>query len=110
MLAIAREALRDYVWASNDFIESMPTMLDPNQLKNRIIAAWPDAQVDFNDTTGTGDHFQAVVVAPSFEGKTMVEQHKMVYALFDAELKSGALHALALKTYTPTQWDKKKNK
>jgi len=40
----------------------------------------------------------------------MVEQHKMVYALFDAELKSGALHALALKTYTPTQWEKKKNK
>jgi len=38
----------------------------------------------------------------------MVEQHKMVYALFDAELKSGALHALALKTYTPTSGKRKR--
>lgn len=85
-------------------------MLDPNQLKTRILNAWPDAKVDFNDTTGTGDHFQAVVISPSFEGKTMVEQHQMVYALFEAELKSGALHALALKTFTPAQWEKRKNK
>jgi acid stress-induced BolA-like protein IbaG/YrbA len=85
-------------------------MLDPNKLKHRIITEWPGAQVDFIDTTGTGDHFQAVVVAPSFEGKTMVEQHKMVYALFETELKDGSLHALALKTYTPAAWEKKNAK
>lgn len=85
-------------------------MLDASALKARILQEWPQAQVDFIDTTGTGDHFQAVVISPSFEGKGMVEQHQMVYALFEAELKSGALHALALKTYSPTQWDKRQKR
>jgi stress-induced morphogen len=85
-------------------------MLDPNKLKQRILNEWPEAKVDFIDTTGTGDHFQAVVVSPSFEGKTMLEQHRMVNAIFNTELRSGELHALALKTYTPTQWEKKQGK
>jgi stress-induced morphogen len=84
-------------------------MLDPNKLKQRILNEWPGSTVDFIDTTGTGDHFQAVVVSPSFEGKTMLEQHRMVNAIFNAELRDGSLHALALKTYTPAQWEKKQS-
>ncbi len=79
-------------------------MLSANALKQRILAAYSDAQVDFIDSTGTGDHFQAVVVSTAFEGKTPVEQHQLVYALFQKELADGSLHALALKTYTPAQW------
>lgn len=59
-----------------------------------------------NDTTGTGDHFEARVVSPAFTGKTMVEQHQLVYAPLQPWLKSGELHALALKTYSPEQWKK----
>jgi acid stress-induced BolA-like protein IbaG/YrbA len=36
----------------------------------------------------------------------MVEQHRMVYAPLDDLIKTGALHALALKTYSPEQWKK----
>ncbi len=48
-------------------------------------------------------HFQCVVVSPQFAGKTMVQQHQLVYqALGEAMVE--AVHALALRTYTPSQW------
>ena len=81
-------------------------MLDPDMLKARITAAIPDADVEVKDMTGTGDHFEARVVSASFSGKTMVEQHQLVYAPLQDLLRTGELHALALKTYSPTQWQK----
>lgn len=71
-----------------------------------IAGALEGAQVEVRDTTGTGDHFEARVVSAAFEGKTMIEQHRLVYAPLQALLQTGELHALALKTYTPEQWKK----
>ncbi|MDP9003069.1 MAG: BolA family transcriptional regulator [Myxococcota bacterium] len=72
----------------------MPT---PETLKTRLIAAFPDAQVEVTDLTGTQDHFQAVVVTRAFDGKSRIEQHKMVYAAL-GDLMKGEIHALALTT------------
>lgn len=83
-------------------------MLDPNLLKARIEQALPGAIVELRDTTGTGDHFEARVVSPSFVGLSMVQQHQQVYAPLKDVLATGELHALALKTYTPEQWSKVK--
>ena len=81
-------------------------MLDPNELSKRIRTKLPGAEVELRDTTGTGDHFEARVVSAAFAGMSMVEQHKLVYGSFDDLLKTGELHALALKTFTPEQWQK----
>ena len=81
-------------------------MLDPEKVKQRIAGALPDAEVEVKDLTGTGDHFEARVVSATFDGKTMVDQHKLVYAPLQDWLKSGELHALALRTYSPSQWEK----
>lgn len=81
-------------------------MLDPKLIEERIRGALEGAEIEVRDTTGTGDHFEARVVAKAFEGKSMVEQHQLVYAPLKDLLDSGALHALALKTYTPEQWQK----
>jgi stress-induced morphogen len=81
-------------------------MLDPATLEARIKAALPDALVTIRDLTGTGDHFEARVVSGAFDGKSMVEQHSAVYAPLQDLLDSGALHALALRTYSPEQWKK----
>lgn len=83
-------------------------MLDPVVLKSRIEAALPGAQVEIRDTTGTGDHFEARVVSPTFVGLSMVQQHQQVYGPLKDVLATGELHALALKTYTPEQWSKVK--
>jgi stress-induced morphogen len=81
-------------------------MLEPSLLEARIKAALPDAQVTIRDLTGTGDHFEARVVSIAFEGKSMLDQHSAVYAPLQDLLDSGALHALALRTYSPEQWKK----
>lgn len=70
-----------------------------DDVKNRIAAALPGADVQVGTFSGD-DHFEALVVAPQFEGKTRVEQHQMVYAALDG-LIGGAMHALALKTRKP---------
>ncbi len=79
-------------------------MLDPNDIAQRITAALPGAVVEVRDLTGTGDHFEARVIAAAFEGMGMLDQHQAVYGPLRDVLDSGALHALALKTYTPDQW------
>jgi acid stress-induced BolA-like protein IbaG/YrbA len=81
-------------------------MLTPEAIRQRIVGALPGSEVEIHDSTGTGDHFEARVVSPAFAGKSMVEQHQMVYAPLQDWLKSGELHALALKTYSPEQWKK----
>ena len=81
-------------------------MLDPKMLAQRLIQALPGADVEIRDTTGTGDHFEARVVSPAFAGKSLVEQHQLVYAPLQDLLKTGELHALALKTYSPEQWQR----
>jgi stress-induced morphogen len=75
-------------------------MPSPDSLRERLLAAFPGARVEVTDLTGTQDHFQAVVVAHEFAGRTRVEQHKLVYAAL-GELMSGAIHALALTTRAP---------
>jgi stress-induced morphogen len=77
----------------------MPSAED---IKQRIEGAIAGAQADVEDYTGGGDHFQATVTASAFDGLSRIEQHRLVYAIFGAEI-GGAIHALALKTQTPSK-------
>ena len=77
----------------------MPSAED---IKRRIEAAIPGAQAEVEDYTGGGDHFSATVTAAVFEGLGRIQQHRLVYDVFGAEI-GGAIHALALKTQTPTK-------
>jgi stress-induced morphogen len=69
----------------------------PEQLKERIESAIPEARVEVTDLTGGGDHFRATVVAPEFAQLSRLEQHRRVYAVFGTEI-GGAIHALSLET------------
>ncbi len=80
-------------------------MMTPEEIRSRILEAMPDAQVEVQDLTGGGDHFQVTVVSSGFEGKSLLERHRLVNAALEEEMK-GKIHALALKTYTPEQWEK----
>jgi stress-induced morphogen len=70
-------------------------------IRQRIETAIPGAQADVEDYTGGGDHFRATVTATAFDGLSRVQQHRLVYEVFGAEI-GGAIHALALKTQTPS--------
>jgi stress-induced morphogen len=75
-------------------------MPSPEDIKQRIEAAIPGAQAEVQDTTGGGDHFSATVTASAFDGLSRIEQHRLVYGVFGAEI-GGPIHALALRTQTP---------
>ena len=75
----------------------MPTT---DELRQRIEAALPGSQAMVEDLTGGGDHFRAEVVSDRFAGLTRIEQHKLVYDVFGAEV-GGPIHALSIKTSTP---------
>ncbi len=77
--------------------------MDLNEVKTLILTAVPGAEVLVEDLVGDGDHLQATVIAEQFEGMTLIKQHQLINNAIP-HLKDGRLHALALKTYTPTQW------
>jgi BolA protein len=52
---------------------------------------------------GGQTHYRATIVSPRFAGLSRVEAQRLVYAALTDELGSG-LHALALRTLTPEQW------
>lgn len=78
-------------------------MLSPEEVRKLLTDAFPDADIDLADLTGTKDHYQARIVSTAFEGKTPVEQHQLVYQALGPAM-AGPIHALALKTYTPDAW------
>ena len=80
-------------------MSTLSTVPSADELKARIESEIPDSRAEVQDLTGGGDHFRAEVVSPAFAGLSRIEQHKLVYAVFGAEI-GGPIHALSLKTST----------
>ena len=56
-----------------------------------------------NVAANSETHFNLIIVANAFDGKSLVQRHRAVYAALGEELKAG-LHALTMKTLTPDEW------
>ena len=79
-------------------------MVEPSLIEERIRKAITGVEhLEVRDLTGTKDHYEAVIVAPEFEGRSRVEQQRLVFAAL-GELMDGPIHALTFKTYTPEKW------
>jgi stress-induced morphogen len=76
-------------------------MIEAENLRRLLQAAFPGAQVELIDLTGTQDHYQVSVVAEAFRGQPRMRQHKMVYEAL-GDLMRGPIHALSLKTTVPS--------
>lgn len=81
------------------------SMIEPSEVERLIQARFSDAQLELVDLTGTKDHYQARIVSSAFAGKSLIEQHQLVYGALGPAMH-GPIHALALKTYTPEAWAK----
>jgi len=76
-------------------------MIENDALTQLIRTELPDADVRIVDRTGTMDHFNVTVASLEFKGKTLIEQHKLVYGALKAALNDGRVHAVELKTIVP---------
>jgi stress-induced morphogen len=81
-------------------------MINPGEIQTTLESAFPGSMIRVDDLTGGGDHFQVWVVSESFAGKSLLDQHQMIYGALKEALGSERIHALALKTYTPEQWER----
>ena len=79
--------------------------MEPESVKRLIASGIPDAKIEVIDTTGSKDHFSAIVISSSFEGLSLIDQHKEVYKAV-GEHMTKEIHALQLKTFSPKQWEK----
>jgi len=77
-----------------------------NHIKQKLEAAFPGAKVQIADTSAgheshnsSGAHLAVLITYRGFAGKSLVEQHQMVYAALKDEMKD-QVHALKIKTRT----------
>ncbi len=74
-------------------------MADPALLETLLLRAFPSAsEVAVEDRTGGGDHFQVTVTSTTFDGLSLVEQHRQVYDALAEPLADGSIHELRIKT------------
>ena len=73
-----------------------------DEMKKRIELAHPDAQIQFNDMTGGGDHWEAIIISERFEGMNRLARQRSIYAAL-GELMAGPIHAFTFRTLTPKQ-------
>ena len=59
-----------------------------------------------NVPPGSETHFKVLIVSAAFEGLGLVDRHRKVNEILASELKGGGLHALTMRTLTPSQWSK----
>jgi stress-induced morphogen len=67
-------------------------------IRDLLVDAFPGGQVDVEDRTGGGDHFQVTVVSEAFNGLSLIQQHKLVNAALAGPLADGTIHELRIRT------------
>jgi stress-induced morphogen len=73
--------------------------MEAEAIRGLLVQAFPDAvELTVEDRTGTGDHFQVDVTSPSFDGLSLVDQHRRVNDALAAPLADGSIHELRIRT------------
>lgn len=83
------------------------------RLRNKVEGAFSPVHIELENESGQHQrggaetHFRLLIVSAHFEGLSRVDRQRRVQALFEDERREG-LHALALWTYTPAEWEKRR--
>lgn len=65
-----------------------------------------DESHQHNVPEGAQSHFKVTIATDAFEGKRLIQRHRQINELL-AEALQGPVHALALHTFTPQEWQKR---
>ena len=71
--------------------------LSIEEIKKLIISSIPDASIEIKDLVGDSNHYSAKITSKIFNGKSKIEQHKIVYKSLQGKM-GNELHALSIKT------------
>ena len=73
--------------------------MSKNEIELLIKKSIPDAKITIEDLRGDENHYSATVISKVFEGKSKINQHKLVYDSLEGRM-GNELHALMIKTKT----------
>ena len=88
-----------------------PPRVDAAAVEAALVAALSPVQLQVNDDSAAhaghagareGSHFSVVVVSPLFEGKRLLERHRLVYDALRSLVPQG-IHALAIQARAPSE-------
>jgi len=71
--------------------------LKSGEIKRLIKEAMPDAEIIIQDLAGDENHYSATIKSKVFNGKSKIEQHKIVYKSLKGKM-GNELHALSINT------------
>jgi len=75
-------------------------LITQDTLTDYIRRIMPDAVVTMIDKTGTMDHLKVTIVSDAFQGKNLLDRHRLIYQTLDVPMKDGRIHALELTAKT----------
>ena len=75
------------------------------KIEKKIAEALKDSKVFTQDMTGNNDHFNLIVISDTFEGLSLIKQHRIIYQILEGMITK-EIHALQIKTLTWKQWKK----
>jgi stress-induced morphogen len=71
--------------------------LSIEEIKKLITSSIPDATIEIKDLMGDNNHYSAKISSKTFNGKSKIEQHKLVYKSLKGKM-GNELHALSITT------------
>ena len=71
--------------------------LSIEEIKKLITGSIPDATIEIKDLMGDNNHYSAKITSKIFNGKSKIEQHKLVYKSLKGKM-GNELHALTITT------------
>ena len=71
--------------------------MDIKEIEKLIKESLPDSLIEIQDLAGDGNHYSATITSSVFNGKSKIDQHKIVYAALKGKMGK-ELHALAINT------------
>lgn len=72
------------------------------EIKAALMAAIPQCDVQ---VTSDGNHISLVVISPAFVDLSPVKKQQLVYGALQPAIADGSIHAVHMKTFTPTEWE-----
>ena len=71
--------------------------LSIDEITKLITESIPDAEIEIKDLAGDNNHYSAKITSKIFNGKSKIEQHKLVYKSLQGKM-CNELHALSITT------------
>ncbi len=80
--------------------------MHPDEISRLISDGLPGAEVKIMSDDNT--HFEALVIASAFEGKSRIARHQLIYGTLGS-LMGNEIHAMSIRAHTPDEWSALQN-